>query len=66
MFLVLTRCKTPNSDDELNPENLDDDDFGDAEVKQTEEEEESELVERVYPGRPQKAKLDQNGERIWS
>lgn len=65
MFLILTRCKIPNSDDRLDPENLDDDEFGDVDLKQTEEEGELELVARVDPGRPQKAKFDQNGERIW-
>ena len=66
MFLVLTLCKISNSDDELVPENLDDgDEFGDVDLKQTEEEEELELVARVYPGRSKKAKLDHNGERIW-
>lgn len=42
-----------------------DDDFEDADLKQTEEEEELELVEKVYPGPPKRAQLDHNGERIW-
>jgi hypothetical protein len=43
----------------------DDNGFGDVDLKQTEEEEELELIEEVYKGRSRPAKTDHNGERIW-
>lgn len=64
---VLTRCKISDGGSDVSDteKNEDDDDFGDAEIKNTEEEEELEIVAKVYPGRSRKAKLDHNGERIW-
>ena len=69
MFLVLTRCKTPDSDDELDPGNLDDDEFGDVDLEEIEEEEELELIASVYPGRSKKPNstkmVSEHGRLCW-
>jgi hypothetical protein len=55
ILLILARCRIPdsNSDSDFEHGSLDnegDDDFGNAEVGQTKEEEEPELVAKLYKG----------------